>query len=85
MSLIFILRVCFCPSLQHAQSDSAKCRGWIRMAVNECSLESYINVICQDESLLSYYYESYSFVRDPESVSALTQLLTGLSLITFRL
>lgn len=55
------------------------------MAVNECSLESYINVICQDKSLLSYYYENYSFVRDPEDVSALTQLLTGLSLITFKL
>ena len=72
-------------SLQHAQSDSAKCRGWIRMAVNDCLLESYINTICQDSTLLSYYYESYSFLRDPESVSAMTQLLTGLSNITFKL
>ncbi len=26
---------CLLCSLQHAQSDSAKCRGWIRLAVNE--------------------------------------------------
>ena len=71
--------------LQHAKSESAKCRGWIRMAVNECSLESYINVICHDKTLLSQHYEAHSFLHDPESVSAMTQLLTGLSQITFKL
>lgn len=55
------------------------------MAMNECSLESYIHVICQDSALLSAHYEAHSFLRDAESVSALTQLLTGLSQITFRL
>jgi hypothetical protein len=53
--------------------------------MNECSLESYIHVICQDKDILSYYYENHSFLRDPESVSAITQLLTGLSQINFRL
>lgn len=37
--------------LQYAVSEMGKCRAWIRMAVNECSLESYIGVICQDTSL----------------------------------
>ena len=55
------------------------------MAVNECSLESYIHVLCRDASLLSHYYENHSFLRDPESVSALTQMLTGLTQITFKL
>ena len=47
-------------SLQHAQTGTGKCRAWIRMAVNECSLESYIGVICQNsslrESVCIYYY-----------------------------
>lgn len=66
-------------SLQHAQTDNGRCRAWIRLAVNECSLESYINVLCQDNSLLSNYYETYSFLRDAEMVTALAQLLAGLS------
>jgi len=41
-------------SLQHAQSEMGRCRAWIRLAVNECALENYINVLCQDESLLRY-------------------------------
>ncbi len=55
------------------------------MAVNDSSLESYINSICQDTSLLSSYYEAHSYLRDPDSVSSLTQLLTGLANITFNL
>lgn len=39
-------------SLQYAQSDNGRCRAWIRLAVNECSLESYINILCQDTQLL---------------------------------
>ena len=39
-------------SLQYAQSEEGKCRAWIRLAVNECSLESYIGVLCSDASLL---------------------------------
>ena len=31
-----------------------RCRAWIRLAVNECALENYIGVLCQDESLLKY-------------------------------
>ena len=73
------------PSLQYAQTSSGKCRAWIRLAVNECSLESYITVLTQDAKLLSQYYESYSFLRDSEMVAALTQLLAGLSQINFNM
>ncbi len=73
------------PRLQYAQTDNGRCRAWIRLAVNECSLENYINVICHDSWLLSYYYETHSFVRSHEMVSALTQLLVGLTELTFKL
>ncbi len=79
------LFVCLLCSLQHVQSDSAKCRGWIRLAVNECSLASYITVLCQDSYILTSYYETYSFVRDPEMTSTLTELLAGVTLIAFNL
>ncbi|XP_019855820.1 PREDICTED: uncharacterized protein LOC105313847 isoform X2 [Amphimedon queenslandica] len=69
--------------LQYAQTDSGKCRAWIRLAVNECSLESYINVLTHDYQMLSYYYESHAFLRDEEVVSPFRQLLTGLSQIGF--
>ena len=34
-------------------------------------------------SLRSHYYEPFSFVRDPEMVDAVKQLLAGLSELTF--
>ena len=43
-----------CYSLQHAHSEMGRCRAWIRLAVNECALENYIGVLCQDDSLLKY-------------------------------
>lgn len=72
-------------SLQYAQTEGGKCRAWIRLAVNECSLESYIHILCHDSKLLSQYYESYSFLRDSEMMVALTQLLVGLSQINFNM
>ena len=41
-------------SLQHAHSEMGRCRAWIRLAVNECALENYIGVLCQDNTLLKY-------------------------------
>lgn len=84
-SLSFSLFLPPSPSLQYAQTSSGKSRAWIRLAVNECSLESYITVLTQDAKLLSQYYESYSFLRDSEMVAALTQLLAGLSQINFNM
>ena len=72
-------------SLQYAQTSSGKCRAWIRLAVNECSLESYIIVLTQDSKLLTQYYESYGFLRDSEMVAALTQLLAGLTQLNFNM
>lgn len=45
-----------CCSLQHAHSEMGRCRAWIRLAVNECALENYIGVLCQDDSLLKYVH-----------------------------
>ena len=85
--LAVIHQLLFSPlcSLQHAQCDSAKCRGWIRMAVNDCTFASYLNVLCQDHTLLNWHYEPYSFVRDHEMVSMVTDLLDGLTHIPFKL
>ena len=53
--------------------------------MNECSLESYISVLCQDSVLLGQYYESYSFLHDEEMVEAMRQLLAGLTQLEFRM
>ncbi|XP_065889788.1 pleckstrin homology domain-containing family M member 1-like [Dysidea avara] len=73
----------YISNLQHAQSEMGRCRAWIRLAVNECALENYINVLCQDESLLSQYYEPHAFLRNQEMREALKYLLTGLSELNF--
>ena len=54
LSLVFV-NILF-SSLQYAQTDIGRCRAWIRLAANECSLESYITVLCQDTQLLKYAF-----------------------------
>ncbi len=39
-------------SLDQAKSDLGRCRAWLRLAINENSLQSYITTILNDVSLI---------------------------------
>jgi hypothetical protein len=44
----------YITSLDQAKSDLGRCRAWLRLAINENSLQSYITTILRDVSLLKY-------------------------------
>eukprot|EP00040_Diaphanoeca_grandis_P032215 m.194817 g.194817 ORF g.194817 m.194817 type:complete len:424 (+) comp32542_c4_seq1:206-1477(+) len=66
-------------TFKHCNSDHAKVRAWIRLAVNEQSLESYVAVLAQDEDTLSTFYEPWAYLRDNDQMSQLLGLLAGMS------
>eukprot|EP00041_Stephanoeca_diplocostata_P014568 m.269465 g.269465 ORF g.269465 m.269465 type:complete len:1480 (+) comp19734_c0_seq69:342-4781(+) len=65
--------------LSHCVNDHARARAWIRLAINEQSLESYTSVLINDGDTLGIYYEPHAFLRDREQTSALLGLLAGMS------
>eukprot|EP00038_Savillea_parva_P001999 m.109180 g.109180 ORF g.109180 m.109180 type:complete len:1486 (+) comp10688_c0_seq1:93-4550(+) len=66
-------------SLSNAANDHARARAWIRLAINECALESYVSVLSQDQDTLTSYYESWAMLRDAENMSKVMMLLAGMS------
>lgn len=87
-------------SLKHVKTGKGKCRAWIRMALNEASFESFLNMFVADQENLAKFYTMDSFLRQPEACSrhvylfALTcmqqaslvaMLLSGLETLSFKL
>ena len=67
-----INRLCF------VTTDSGRGRAWIRAALNERSLERYLQVMLAKPELLSEYYEDWAFMRDHELAETLPQTARGL-------
>jgi hypothetical protein len=61
-------------------NDHARARAWIRLAINECGLESYVASLAQDTDTLATYYEPWAFLRDSESMSKVILLPVALPL-----
>ena len=66
------------PSLKHAKSDNARARAWIRLAINEQSLESYVSSLLTQD-ILKEFYEPHAFLRDVEQSAKLQALLGSVS------
>lgn len=66
-------------ALSHCTTDHARARAWIRLAVNEQSLESYVSSLAQDQDVLNMFYDISAVVRDPEMITELLGLLAGMS------
>ena len=61
------------------------CRAWIRLAINDCLLISYLDAILSNTSLLKRYYGINAFLMDEELPFLLKELLQGLLQFEFRL
>ena len=68
------------PSLKHAPTDNAKARAWIRLAINEQSLESYlVSLQGGGSDVLRDLYEPWAYLRDVEQAAKLQALLASIS------
>lgn len=71
--------------LRNISTDIGRCRAWLRSALNDCLITSYIEAIINDPSLLHGFYRSSAYLRDKEHTDLLKHLLDGLDAFTFHL
>lgn len=61
------------------------CRAWIRLALNEGLLSSYLSSIQRDNSALKPYYDRAAFIRDTDHLEVARRLIESLDNIAFEL
>lgn len=71
--------------LQNIMNDLGRGRAWLRCALNEQSLEKYLNMLLGDEMRVREFYEDWAFLRDQERSSLLLSLISSLCSIKFAL
>ncbi len=70
--------------LVHVRSDLGRGRAWIRHALNENALESYLRLILDDALHKPEYYAPDAFVANAETMAILETVATGLEFLRVR-
>ncbi|UYV65068.1 hypothetical protein LAZ67_3003034, partial [Cordylochernes scorpioides] len=71
--------------LSQVESNIGRCRAWLRIAINEKVIASFIEAIARDKSKLSSFYKTTAFLKDPEQPFIAKQLLEGLISFNFKI
>ena len=79
-SIDFILESC-----SWLRTDMGRCRGWIRLVLNDGMLSSYLELLATEKRLLADFYEKEAFLRDPEHMDIARKMLNGIEMLPFRL
>lgn len=74
-------------SLHLIHTDVGRCRAWLRIALNEGLLQSFLDnmTLKSNRRCLKAFYRSSSFLRDTEKCDILKNYLMGIELLDFRL
>lgn len=71
--------------LKNIYSDVGRCRAWLRSALNDGLINSYLESLTCDASLLNGFYRSSAYLRDEEHTDLLRHLLQGLDSFIFQM
>lgn len=71
--------------LKHVTTDYGRGRAWLRSALNEHSLEKFMEALTNDLKLASTYYDPGAFLLDYERSTMLPQIASGVGTILFAL
>ncbi|EFA11621.2 pleckstrin homology domain-containing family M member 1 [Tribolium castaneum] len=63
--------------LSQITSEVGQCRAWIRLALNDCLLSSYLMTIRRDPSSLKSFYRPTAYLRDSDLVDVAQRLIEG--------
>ncbi|XP_039299043.1 pleckstrin homology domain-containing family M member 1 [Nilaparvata lugens] len=69
--------------LVHVTSDIGRSRAWLRVALNDGLLSSYLQSIIIDNSALTEYYNRQAFLRDIERLDVAFDLIKGMEIGCF--
>ena len=65
------------------RTDIGKARSWIRLALNDGLLTSYLAMMVEDRRLLSFHWEKLALIRDREQMDVVQKYLQGLESLRF--
>lgn len=65
-------------NLPQITTEVGQCRAWVRLALNDCLLSSYLMTLRQDSSALKSYYKIDAFIRDSELLDVAQRLIEGI-------
>uniref|UniRef100_H3CZZ4 Pleckstrin homology domain containing, family M (with RUN domain) member 2 n=1 Tax=Tetraodon nigroviridis TaxID=99883 RepID=H3CZZ4_TETNG len=71
--------------LQHIATNLGRSRAWLYLALNESSLESYLRLFQENQTLLHKYYFKNSLVCSHDHLALFLTLVSGLEFIRFEL
>lgn len=72
-------------AMSQITTEVGNCRAWIRLALNQGLLSSYLASIRRDNSALKPYYDRAAFIRDPDLVDVAQRLVESLDYMNFEL
>lgn len=72
-------------TLTQVTTEVGYCRAWIRIALNEGLLASYLSSIRRDNSALKPYYNKAAFIRDLDLVEITEKLIENMDYVRFEL
>ncbi|XP_063928476.1 uncharacterized protein LOC135141361 isoform X2 [Zophobas morio] len=58
-------------------TEVGQCRAWIRLALNDCLLSSYLMTMRRDPGALKTFYRPTAYVRDSELLDVAQRLIEG--------
>nr|CAD7409720.1 unnamed protein product [Timema cristinae] len=70
-------------SLNLVTTDVGRCRAWLRLALNDCLLSSYLGAMRRENSALKSYYQRSAFVCDTELLDVVQRLVEGIECCLF--
>lgn len=71
--------------LNFVSTDVGRCRAWLRMALNESLLTSYLQSMLVQNSALNSFYKRAAYLRDKELLDMFVTLVSGIESYSFNL
>lgn len=69
-------------SLPQINTEIGQCRAWLRIALNECLLSSYMSTLLKNISAIKPFYSRTAFVCDADILELAQKLIEGLETCT---
>lgn len=72
-------------NLKQISSDVGRSRAWLRLALNDGFLSSYLNMMMVDKISAQRFYERGAILRDSECLDVIAKYITGIEIYKFDL
>ena len=70
-------------NLSNVKTGAGQGMAWIRLALNEGTLEDYVRILTNDRKLLNVYYDEKALLKDMENALVFESFLIGIRCMAF--